>query len=122
MACGNCGTSFPELTPQSFSFNSPQGMCVECNGLGTRVEIDPHLVIPDESISIDAGAIKPWGPNVSEKTGWAHGFRGQIIAQLGIDTNKPFAKLPRAQRDLLLHGAGDRTFAVKWEGKSGKEL
>jgi excinuclease ABC subunit A len=120
MACGSCGASFPELTPQSFSFNSPQGMCVECNGLGTRVEIDPGLVIPDESISIDAGAIKPWGPNVSEKTGWAHGFRGQILVQLGIDMDRPFAKLPQRQRDLLLHGAGDRTFAVKWEGKSGR--
>jgi excinuclease ABC subunit A len=120
MACGTCGASFPELTPQSFSFNSPQGMCVDCNGLGTRVEIDPRLVIPDESLSIDAGAIKPWGPNVSEKTGWAHGFRGQIIAQLGIDMDRPFAKLPQRQRDLLMHGAGERTFAVKWEGKSGR--
>ena len=91
-----CGTSFPELTPQSFSFNSPQGMCVECNGLGTRVEIDPRLVIPDESLSIDAGAIKPWGPNVSEKTGWAHGFRGQILAQLGIDTDAPVREARRS--------------------------
>ncbi len=120
MACAHCGVSFPELTPQSFSFNSPQGMCVECNGLGSRVEIDPRLVIPDESLSIDGGAIKPWGPNVSEKTGWAHGFRGQIIQQLGIDPNRPFAKLPQRQRDLLMHGAGDRTFTVKWEGKSSK--
>jgi len=120
MACASCGLSFPELTPQSFSFNSPQGMCVACNGLGTRVEIDPRLVIPDESLSIDEGAIRSWGPNVSEKTGWAHGFRGQIVAQLGIDPDKPFAKLPKRQRDLLLHGAGERTFAVKWQGKSGK--
>src|SRR5262245_52068761 len=120
MACATCGISFPELTPQSFSFNSPQGMCVECNGLGTRVEIDPRLVIPDESISIDAGAIKPWGPNVSEKTGWAHGFRGQIIAQLGIPFDRPFAKIPQRLRDVLLYGAGDRTFAVKWEGRSGR--
>jgi excinuclease ABC subunit A len=120
MACGHCGISFPELTPQSFSFNSPQGMCVECNGLGTRVEIDPALVMPDESLSIDQGAIRSWGPNVSEKTGWAHGFRGQIISQLGIDFDKPLAKLPKRQRELLLFGAGERTFAVKWEGKSGK--
>jgi len=120
MACGTCAISFPELTPQSFSFNSPQGMCVECNGLGTRVEIDPRLVIPDESLSIDEGAIRPWGANVSEKTGWAHGFRGQILLQLGIDPDRPFAKLPPRQRDLLLHGAGDRTFAMKWQGKSGK--
>ena len=90
------------------------------NFRGTPTGIDPRLVVPDESLSIDAGAIKPWGPNVSEKTGWAHGFRGQIIAQLGIDMDRPFAKLPQRQRDLVLNGAGERTFAVKWEGKSGK--
>ncbi len=120
MACGHCGLSFPELTPQSFSFNSPQGMCVECNGLGTRVEIDPQLVIPDESLSIDEGAIKSWGPNVSEKTGWAHGFRGQLVAQLGIDFDKPLARLTKRQREQLFHGTGDRTYKVKWKGKSGK--
>jgi hypothetical protein len=77
MACSHCGLSFPELTPQSFSFNSPQGMCLDCNGLGTRVEIDPDLVVPDDSLSLDAGAIRPWGSGVSEKTGWVHGFRAQ---------------------------------------------
>jgi excinuclease ABC subunit A len=120
MACGDCGLSFPELTPQSFSFNSPQGMCVDCNGLGTRVEIDPQLVVPDESLSIDEGAIKPWGPNVSEKTGWVHGFRGQICAQLGVDMDRPWARLPKRHRHVLLYGAGDRTFRVRWSGRTGK--
>jgi excinuclease ABC subunit A len=120
MACGDCGLSFPELTPQSFSFNSPQGMCVECNGLGTRVEIDPELVIPDDSLSIDEGAIKPWGPNVSEKTGWVHGFRGQICAQLGVDMDRPWTRLPKRHRDALLYGAGARTFRVKWSGRTGR--
>ena len=119
-ACPDCGHSFPELTPQSFSFNSPQGMCVECNGLGTRVEIDPRRVIPDESLSLDEGAVRPWGTGVSEQTGWSHGFRGQILEQLGIDTGRPVAKLTKRQRALLLHGAGDRSFAVKWKGKSGR--
>jgi excinuclease ABC subunit A len=122
MACGHCGVSFPELTPQSFSFNSPQGMCVDCNGLGTRVEIDPDLVIPDESLSIDEGAIKPWGADVSLKTGWTHGFRGQVIDQLGIDVDKPWRRLSKRHRELLLHGAGERTFQVRWEGKSGKGM
>jgi len=120
MACPDCGLSFPELTPQSFSFNSPQGMCVDCNGLGTRVEIDPDLVIPDPSLSLDEGAVKSWGPNVSEKTGWAHGFRGQICAQLGIDMDRPWNRLPKRQRTALLHGAGDRNFRVKWSGRTGK--
>ena len=71
MACSECRLSFPELTPQSFSFNSPQGMCVDCNGLGSRVEIDPERVVPDEDLSLDAGAVRPWGPDVSSKNGWA---------------------------------------------------
>jgi excinuclease ABC subunit A len=120
MACGHCGLSFPEPTPQSFSFNSPQGMCVDCNGLGSRVEIDPRLVVPDESLSIDAGAVAPWGPNVSKKTGWVHGFRGQFLAQLGIDVDRPWRRLPKRQRDLVLWGAGERTFQVRWSGKSGQ--
>ena len=120
MACPDCGVSFPELTPQSFSFNSPQGMCIDCNGLGTRVEIDPALVVPDDSFSIDAGAIKPWGGDVSEKTGWAHGFRGQILRQLGLDPDLPWRKLPKRERDQLMWGSGERKYTVKWQGKSGK--
>jgi excinuclease ABC subunit A len=120
MACPECGLSFPELTPQSFSFNSPQGMCVDCNGLGTRVEIDPELVVPDDSLSIDGGAIKPWGGEVSTKTGWVHGFRGQVCKQLAIDMERPWRRLPRRQRDLILHGAGDRVFRVRWSGRSGR--
>jgi excinuclease ABC subunit A len=120
MACGECGVSFPELTPQSFSFNSPQGMCVDCNGLGTRVEIDPALVVPDDALSIDAGAIRPWGEDVSEKTGWAHGFRGQIVKQLGLDPTLPWRRLAKRDRDLLLWGSGERKYTVKWQGKTGK--
>jgi excinuclease ABC subunit A len=119
-SCPNCGVSFPELTPQAFSFNSPQGMCADCNGLGTRVEIDPDLVVPDATLSIDEGAIKPWGPNVSDKTGWAHGFRGQILAQLGVDPKRPWGRLPKGQRERLLHGTGERTYRVRWSGKTGK--
>ena len=119
MACAECGHSFPELTPQSFSFNSPQGMCVDCNGLGSRVEIDPDLVVPNDSLSLDQGAIRSWGSDVSQKTGWAHGFRAQICRQLDVDFDTPFRKLPKRKREQLLHGAGDRVFRVKWIGKSG---
>jgi len=120
LACPGCGLSFPELTPQSFSFNSPQGMCAACNGLGSRVEIDPELVVPDEGLSLDQGAIAPWGPGVSQKTGWAHGFRGQVVRQLGIDPDTPWRRLPRRQREELLQGAPGRTFRVRWSGKSGR--
>ncbi|MGH0033627.1 MAG: excinuclease ABC subunit UvrA [Myxococcota bacterium] len=117
--CSSCGISFPELTPQAFSFNSPQGMCGDCNGLGTRVEIDPDLVIPDDTLTIDEGAIKSWGPDVSKKEGWSHGFRGQIVRKLGIPFDKPWRRLSARQRDLLLHGAPGKRFRVSWKGKSG---
>jgi excinuclease ABC subunit A len=120
MACARCGLSFPELTPQGFSFNSPQGMCVDCNGLGTRVEIAPELVIPDESLSIDEGAIKPWGVGVSQRTSWS-GLRAQIVEQLGVPFDLPWRRLPRRKRELLLQGTGERTYRVRWRGKSGGE-
>ncbi len=118
LACTHCGVSFPELSPQGFSFNSPQGMCSACNGLGTRVEIDPALVIPDQSLSIDGGAIAPWGEDVSEKKTWD--FRSQILEHLEVDTNKPFNKLPAATRQKLLWGTGDKRYQVVWKAKSGQ--
>src|SRR3984957_9818133 len=60
-ACPNCGVGLPELSPQSFSFNSPLGMCVDCNGLGSSLEIDPDLIVPDWNLSMSAAAIEPWG-------------------------------------------------------------
>ncbi len=119
MACAQCAVSFPELTPQGFSFNSPQGMCADCNGLGTRVAIDPALVVPNDRLSIDEGAVAPWGDGVSQKVKWAHGFRGQIVKGLAIDVNRPWRKLPKRDRDTLLYGAGDRRVRVKWAGSSG---
>ncbi len=118
-ACASCGISFPDLTPQAFSFNSPQGMCGDCNGLGNRFEIDPGLVVPDDSLSIDDGAVKPWGENVSEKDGWGSGFRNQVLSQLKISTTKPWRRLTDKQRAQILYGTGERRYRVKWKGKTG---
>jgi excinuclease ABC subunit A len=120
LACMRCKLSFPELTPQGFSFNSPQGMCTDCNGLGARLEIDPDRLVPDRKLSIDQGAISAWGPGASQKTGWAHGFRGQFLERLGIDCDRPFEKLPVRQRQALLYGTGDKKYRVSWKSKSGR--
>jgi len=120
LACTRCSISFPELTPQSFSFNSPQGMCPDCNGLGTAVAIDPALVIPDLSLSLDEGAVVPWGSDVSSKTNWAHGFRGQIIQQLGINPKKPIKSLSKRHLHELLWGTAGKKYRVKWSGKTGQ--
>ena len=69
-ACPSCGVGLPELSPQSFSFNSPLGMCVDCNGLGSKLEVDPDLVVPDPDLSIAEGAIEPWGERFAREEGW----------------------------------------------------
>ncbi|MCL4684971.1 excinuclease ABC subunit UvrA [Myxococcota bacterium] len=118
MACAPCALSFPELTPQGFSFNSPQGMCIDCNGLGSRMDFDPKLVVPDDTLSLDAGAIKPWGKEISKKSSWS-GLRTQILEQLGVPFHVPWRELPRKHRELVLRGAGERQFTVHWAGKAG---
>src|ERR1700755_1902591 len=69
-ACPKCGIGFPELSPQSFSFNSPLGMCVECNGLGERLAADPDLVVPDPTKSLRDGAVAVWGESIAKDSGW----------------------------------------------------
>jgi excinuclease ABC subunit A len=118
LACDACGISFPELTPQGFSFNSPQGMCVDCNGLGSRMEIDPELVVPDDGLTLDEGAIKPWGREISQKSSWS-GLRTQILQQLGVPFDVPWRRIPRRLREQVLHGTGERKFTVRWAGKKG---
>lgn len=114
-----CGNSFPAPTPQHFSFNSPQGMCEACNGLGQRMTVSPELLMPDESLSIDEGAIAHWGPDVSKKTGWA-GFRYQFMQKLGIRVNVPLKKLTKRQREQLIWGTGEKVYALSWKGRSGQ--
>ncbi len=116
-----CGRSYPELTPQAFSFNNPQGMCPDCSGLGTRVAMDPARIVPNTSKTIDEGAIVPWGEGVSKKnTGWENGTRLQILKQLGVPLNKPWNKLTTKQRDLVLWGTGEKRYAVRWEGENSQ--
>lgn len=114
LSCAKCSVGFPELTPQAFSFNSPQGMCVDCNGLGTRMELDPDLLVPDDSLSLAEGAVKPWGRVTTEKKGWGNRVRLEVCKAYGIDPDRPWRRLSAAHRKLLLRGAGTRRFQLKW--------
>ena len=117
-ACHHCGISFPEPTPQLFSFNSPQGMCPECSGLGTRMEMDPALVVPNPDLSINEGAVKPLGA-VGEGTGWGTDVVRAVARERGIDLNKPWRSLPAAHRDLILFGTGGERVKVQLRGSWG---
>jgi excinuclease ABC subunit A len=117
-ACHDCGISFPEPTPQLFSFNSPHGMCPECSGLGTRMEMDPELVVPNPDLSINEGAVKPLGA-VGEGTGWGTDIVRAVARERGIDLNKPWKALPAAHRKVILFGTGDERVRVAVRGNWG---
>ena len=118
LACLYDDLSFDELEPRSFSFNSPWGACPDCTGLGTRLEVDPELIVPDESKSLAEGAIAPWsGGHISD-------YFERLIQALGetlgfrIDT--PWAKLPAKARQALLHGY-DLQVHVRYKNRYGRE-
>ena len=115
-----CGVAYPELTPQIFSFNSPLGMCPACNGIGTLLAMDPDKVVPDPNLSIREGAVLPWknyfikNPRFNNDNSWG---KGQLLAmeeQWGIDFDKPWKKLSKKDRDLLLYGSATKQMTVDW--------
>ena len=116
-ACPKCGIGFPELSPQSFSFNSPLGMCVECNGLGDRMAADPALIVPDETRSIREGAVAVWGESIAKDSGWTTNIVKALAKSFKIDLDKPWNKLSEKQREVLMHGTGDKRVTVAWEGR-----
>ena len=118
-ACPNCGVGLPELSPQSFSFNSPLGMCVDCNGLGSSLEIDPDLIVPDPDKSIGDGAIEPWGDRAGRDHGWTANVAAAVSREFGIPLDKPWKSLTPRQREVILYGAGDKRVKVTWNGKHG---
>jgi excinuclease ABC subunit A len=117
-ACHHCGISFPELAPPVFSFNSPQGMCPECSGLGSRMEMDPDLVVPNPDLSINEGAVKPLGA-VGEGKSWHLDIVRAIARERGIDLTAPWRGLSAAHRHVILYGTGDQRVHVQFKGSWG---
>jgi excinuclease ABC subunit A len=118
-ACPNCGVGLPELSPQSFSFNSPLGMCVDCNGLGSKLEVDPDLVVPNGDLSIAEGAIEPWGERFAREEGWTTRIAAALEKEMGIPLKKPWKQLTPRQREIVLFGTGEKRVQVSWTGKHG---
>jgi excinuclease ABC subunit A len=114
IACPECELSFPALAPLAFSFNSPLGFCAECNGLGSRPEMDPELVVPNPLLSISDGAVAPWSAAMVRGEGWTASEIEWVSETFGIDLKKPWNKLPKAQRDAVLYGANKKR--DEWEG------
>jgi excinuclease ABC subunit A len=117
-ACLHCGISMPELEPRMFSFNSPHGACPRCTGLGSQMEIDPELVVPDPSLSIGEGAILPWA---SGATSYYEQITQAIADRYEIDLDTPWEELSEQHRDLFLDGTnGDRVY-VTYRNRMGRK-
>jgi excinuclease ABC subunit A len=114
-ACPACGISFPELTPQMFSFNSPHGMCPDCNGLGTKIEFDPALFVdPDKTIA--QGAVRTWGEVGKKRSSGIYQASQQITAHFGHDIDTRWRDLsPECQQAILYGGV-----KVTWRSESDR--
>ncbi len=110
--CVACGISYPDLEPRMFSFNSPYGACPECDGLGTRMEIDPERVVPDPGLSIAQGAIAPYGSRVD--SAWLGAKLKGLARAYKIDLDQPWKKHPARIRKLLLYGSNGQEFDVSY--------
>src|SRR5512133_3632902 len=119
-ACHTCGLSFGELAPQAFSFNSPLGSCPDCQGLGTRAEMDPDLIVPDPSLTIRAGAVEPWASGMERGEGWTFEFVEHLARSLKIDLDLPWAELPKRDREVVMLGTeavgSGKSWRIEFEG------
>src|SRR5437870_1918802 len=98
LACSNCGLSFDELAPRNFSFNSPYGACPHCDGLGTRFEVDPELVVPNPDLSLEEGAIAPWSGARGE---YFHRVLAAVGEAYGFKMTTPWKKLKKSDQKVL---------------------
>jgi excinuclease ABC subunit A len=118
-ACPDHGVSLPELQPRIFSFNAPHGACPRCTGLGSQQEIDPDLLVPDPSLSIDDGALVPWS------VGGSSSFYEAVIQAIGdryeIDTSKPWAELTEDEQNRFLHGTDGERIYVQYRNRMGRK-
>jgi len=117
-ACLNCNLSYEELSPRLFSFNSPFGACRTCDGLGQKMEIVPELVVPDVSLSINDGAIHPWG-GVDMANWYRYMIRG-VAHHYDFKLSTPFKKLSKEVQHVLLYGSGKEDIVFEYEHASGK--
>jgi len=116
-ACLECGVSMPELEPRIFSFNAPAGACPRCTGLGSQMEIDPELVVPDPTLSIGEGAIAPWSASASS---YYEQLTQSIAERYDVDLATPWQDLPQEQRHFFLYGTNGDKVTVRYRNRFGR--
>ncbi|MFC1546332.1 excinuclease ABC subunit UvrA [bacterium] len=117
-SCPECGISFSELSPRMFSFNNPYGACEECSGLGTKMDFNPDLIIPDKTKSISEGALNV--PGFSEFS-WSVEMLGSVAERYGFSIDIPVNKMRKKDLDIILYGTGDRLIHFKYHDPVNKK-
>ncbi len=122
-SCVHCGISLPEIEPRTFSFNTPYGACPTCGGLGTQLEFDADLILPDKTLSINQGAVLPWNRNEVSDNG--EGYYQQLLKaasdHFGIPTDVPVSELSPKQMQRILYGASAEKIRVHYQNRRGDE-
>ena len=123
-ACPDCGISINELEPRLFSFNTPFGKCDRCDGLGTLIELDPNLVIPNRELSIMEGAIATWGEGRLKEDSWTFAILKALAKEYDLDLNRPVRELSKKELDLILYGTNGKKLTVEYvkDGVKSKYL
>ena len=116
-ACVACGISYEELAPRLFSFNSPYGACQTCNGLGTKMEVDPELIVPNAELSLSQGAITTWKDS---KESWHFNQLQSVAQHFNIGMNTPWRKLRSEQKNVVLHGSDGEEIHFVYEREHKK--
>lgn len=119
-ACTDCGISLGEIEPRNFSFNSPQGACPDCSGLGVKLEFDPELVVPNPRLSLDQGAIAPWMSAAGEGYSWYAAQLDALADLFGFSTQQSFESIPDEAKEVILNGLQGRQITVKYQARNGR--
>ncbi|HEX2765449.1 MAG TPA: excinuclease ABC subunit UvrA [Candidatus Limnocylindria bacterium] len=117
-ACPEHGGSFEEPAPRNFSFNSPHGACPDCTGLGSRLEIDPDLVLPNDELSVDEGAVLPWR-RMAASDSWFAKILDAVAEHYGFRTDVPVRELSEKARQILLYGNKGERIPVRYRARNG---
>jgi excinuclease ABC subunit A len=118
-ACSDCGISIEELTPRMFSFNNPFGACPTCSGLGTLLKMDPDLILPDRTKSVEEGAIKAGGWNFENEDSYARMHMNALAKHYGFSLSTPINKLPSHIVDIILYGTKGEKIKIAYEKEYG---
>ena len=122
-SCPDCGISIEEIEPRSFSFNNPFGACPVCFGLGYKMEFDVDLMIPDQSLSIDEGAIVVMGwQSCTDKGSYTRAILEALCKEYNFSLDTPFQDYPQEVKDILIHGTNGREVKVYYKGQRGEGI